>query len=393
MKITEKIPIEFILLVVFPAIVFVSGLYISPSAITSIQGLVFSKSTAHFLFFGAGFFQVAFIVFYFYLIIKMAIFIKNALRKILFPEEQVPTLPFSVLRKTLKSVTFLIIVFSAPSVLMLANMMQIGSTTATKVANTSNFLMYLDHTLFGVYVPFWLQKFSHIPILDFILFKSYIFLSVITSVIFVLLLIKDIDILRRFVAAFFLAIMLATPSYYIFPALTPFEMYRNNVTETVIPENIQTTITPYLEETSPRVAGLIDGISSMGSSPEKGYFHVSTFPSMHIAWGTLALYFSFLISVPLGVVASFWYVFNIFGAMYTMEHYGVDMIGGALVGMLSIAIVHYLFTRTKKSSEYPEFFYGIEVFHRDLLWLGENYRDIFRKVKKFLKSDIRILFE
>jgi len=148
MKITEKIPIEFILLVVFPAIVFVSGLYISPSAITSIQGLVFSKSTAHFLFFGAGFFQVAFIVFYFYLIIKMAIFIKNALRKILFPEEQVPTLPFSVLRKTLKSVTFLIIVFSAPSVLMLANMMQIGSTTATKVANTSTFLcISITHSL------------------------------------------------------------------------------------------------------------------------------------------------------------------------------------------------------------------------------------------------------
>ena len=393
-KTTSTIPIEFFILIVAPIVIFVICSYISPNAINGINNLFTSNSTVQFLFFGIGFFRIAFFIIYNYLIFKTAFILKKILEYYFLQKrdqrkKNQGTIFFHSVLMAIKSIITLFLLFLIPSIIILANMKQIGSVSAQETINASNFLMYLDYSLFGAYVPFSLQQFSHIKILDTLFLSAYTNLSTIISIIFILLLIKNIDLLRRFITAFFVVVMISIPLWYSFPALTPSEMYKNNVTTTTIDENIKNTISFYLEKTSPRNSRLIDTISNIGSKPEEGYYSVSTFPSMHTAWGLLVLYFSFLIWAPFGIATFFWYILNIIGAMYTLEHYAVDIVSGVIIGVIGIIAVNYVFSRTKKSTEYPEFFFGIEVIRRDIRRFINNRSDIFFKIKTLLKSFLR----
>jgi|GEM_PF-2277498 len=389
LDLTGQMPIEYYILIIFPIIIFIIGLYYSPGAILGVKNIFFSGSTAHFLFFGAGFFELSFFFLYVYLIVKVAARFKIFLEEHYLDKKQKKYSTSIQRKKLIKSTLFLSTIFIVPTVSMLAGLIQISVVDARQVATSSNFLMHLDRTLFGVYVPFWLQQLSGNRVVDFLLYWSYMSLATVTSIIFIAAFLKDINLLRKLVVSFFLVVMIALPSWYIFPAVTPFEMYRNKVVTSNIPPTFVKTIDPYLKMTSVRVAALDDGIigSAMGSHPEDGHFHVSTFPSMHIAWGTLALYFSFLISVPLGVLLTPWFFFNTLGSLYTLEHYGVDVIAGFLVAVTAIIITNYFFSKTKKYNEYPEFFYALEFLQSDIVRLAKRAKTAFVVfAKKTLRS-------
>ena len=148
-KTTSTIPIEFFILIVAPIVIFVICSYISPNAINGINNLFTSNSTVQFLFFGIGFFRIAFFIIYNYLIFKTAFILKKILEYYFLQKrdqrkKNQGTIFFHSVLMAIKSIITLFLLFLIPSIIILANMKQIGSVSAQETINASNFLMYLE---------------------------------------------------------------------------------------------------------------------------------------------------------------------------------------------------------------------------------------------------------
>ncbi|MBI2591240.1 MAG: hypothetical protein HYW34_01010 [Candidatus Brennerbacteria bacterium] len=67
-----------------------------------------------------------------------------------------------------------------------------------------------------------------------------------------------------------------------------------------------------------------------------------------MAWGLIIAYFSIFLWRPLGIVMIFWSLLNALGALYTLQHYAVDLILGAFIGMFAIITADLLMKFEKK---------------------------------------------
>ena len=51
----------------------------------------------------------------------------------------------------------------------------------------------------------------------------------------------------------------------------------------------------------------------------------------------------------MGLVALLWYFLNAASTLYTMQHYGVDILLGNVVGISAVIIVRFLLTQEQKN--------------------------------------------
>ncbi|WP_460994690.1 phosphatase PAP2 family protein, partial [Staphylococcus aureus] len=52
---------------------------------------------------------------------------------------------------------------------------------------------------------------------------------------------------------------------------------------------------------------------------------ITTFPSMHAAWGVIVAVIAIELFPPLFLVVVPWFILELIGAVYTMQHYAVDI--------------------------------------------------------------------
>ena len=224
---------------------------------------------------------------------------------------------------------------------------QIYQLSPEKVSWASQLVNSFDMTVFGGYVPFSLQRIPFSELSKTIFIQSYMLLTPILSMTFLLLLVTNVALFRKYVLAFLLTPLLSAPIWFMIPAVSPSDMYLRNVTSIEIPPAIQEA-TAVVE---PRVSAWLASIEEHKSQPDKGTYANTAFPSMHVAWGTVATFFCILLWRPFALLLIPWMILNIMGAVYTLQHYAIDMIAGLVIAGIAIKVVYLLLELEKKYTQ------------------------------------------
>lgn len=374
----KRLSLNHIVLIFIPIVIIILGFLFDRSQLLKIENYIFSRSILYYLFFGFNFFQISFIALWLYVLVKVASgFMYYLLRMQINGFKKTKDTFQKIIKKRvpiIKKVLFFLISiqFGFLSMFVIAN--RIGDVDPDKVAYTSERLMQFDYSLFGTYPPFALQDLASNEFIDELLVGAYLFLSVFLSfVVIFLITTKPMKSLRMFIFSFFFAVFLAIPFWYLFSAVTPNEMYRENKLEITENGPVWEYVKIQTEKTSTRVAGLLKVASYYGSRPDEGHYHVPTFPSMHIAWSVVIVFFGFHVWPKFGFLCLLWAIINAFGAVYMLQHYAVDVLLGLFIGTCAVALSYELIKLEEKKFFAPPKSIGIENIQNDikkfLLWI------------------------
>lgn len=211
-----------------------------------------------------------------------------------------------------------------------------NSRPASLIVETSDRLADIDRAIFGVNVPFWFQEKNN-PwknIFDTsgpIIIYSYGLLTVFIYFTMMLALIVRFSVFLRFSLSFLVSLIISLPIWFALPALTPMDRYLINVYKAPISATIESEISAY--EPNPSLLKFIEDMKPTKPGISQG---ISTFPSMHVAWGLLVAFFLFELWSP-SLIITIPYVFlNSLATVYTLEHYTIDILAGIIIIILSV---------------------------------------------------------
>jgi len=215
--------------------------------------------------------------------------------------------------------------------------------SVAKITAIDNFLMDADKTIFGVYVPFWFQSSTNVlkPLFDWlsvIFITTYLSLGTVLALVFVFVLAVNSQKFYQMFLAFLLSIILSLPFWYFFPSLSPLEGYVDNIIKSYVPGSIVTVISLY--DSNDELNKFFDHVRTVRAGMSGNFMAVTTMPSMHVAWATIALYFGVLAWAALAYFLVPFYILTFIAAIYTMQHYAVDTFAGALIAVAAIIIVN-----------------------------------------------------
>ena len=143
---------------------------------------------------------------------------------------------------------------------------------------------------------------------------------------------------REAAGAFFLGLIMLYVGWLAFPVLSPHDRFIDNVYDLPTVEAVQ----PYLEEYQPQEE-IVSFLRGMRESKEGlSVLPTSTFPSAHVAWATLLVYYAWRLQRWLGLIAFPFAATSSLGTFFFAQHYFVDLPAGILVSVFSIWVVHWL---------------------------------------------------
>jgi membrane-associated phospholipid phosphatase len=267
--------------------------------------------------------------------------------------------------------------------LMLVTILQQLSMSASKaeMIAASELYMNIDRAFFGVDPQLWIQQWSAYQPIDLLLIESYRLLPKCMALVLLGLILTKKESFRRLLVTIYLAPFIAAPLWYVLPAVTPNEMYRNNMFSV---HEIKATQQQYQQ--APMSIKLKDYLATLEESvenPKQEHPLVTTNPSMHVCWGVLLCYFAFILWRPLGFIFVPWLVLNILATLYTLQHYVIDLPFGILFAIITLILTNYLF---KKEHAYYtghyDALYFIDAVQRDIRQLLGWCFGWFRRSKK-----------
>ncbi|MBI2122358.1 MAG: phosphatase PAP2 family protein [Candidatus Sungbacteria bacterium] len=220
----------------------------------------------------------------------------------------------------------------------------VGGFSPQNVSDVSDALFRMDQAVFRSAIPFWFQESGSFqkPMFDFaapLIITAYFYLSFIIAVFFLVSLVWDGKIFSRFLASFFICMLLSAPFWYSWPALSPHDAYFDNALKMPRPAAVEEALVSY--EPNSELRSFFAKIRILPENAERLFLPITTFPSMHIAWATVILYFGILLSRRIAFFLVPYYALNLVGSFYTLQHYVVDGVAGAIVGFIAIAIASY----------------------------------------------------
>jgi hypothetical protein len=222
-----------------------------------------------------------------------------------------------------------------------------------KISFISNFFTQIDKNIFGFYPQFWFQNITNpikflFDLFTWQIFFVYEYLATLSSIIFVFLIALDVKLFYKAAIAFALTILISTPLWFFFPAITPYDAYINNILHAPVPASVQTALTSY----SPNQALLdIFKLFKDADSKSSGFLPITTMPSMHIAWSVLVVFFGIKLWKKSAYFLIPYFFINMIATLFLLQHYTIDLFVGFLVAILSI----YLAGLTAKKIKIPEF--------------------------------------
>jgi hypothetical protein len=245
------------------------------------------------------------------------------------------------------------------------------------IAGNNNILMQADKVSFGIYVPFWLQETTNPwkPLFDIaspVLIGVYSSLWFFLGFMLVLLLIKDDRLFVDMFLSCLLCLLLAAPLWYVFPALSPSMGYWHPI----IPLNSSFDVQPVLALYAPNET-LLSYLKEQAAIAEgfpDWFLAITTIPSLHVAWGALFVYFAVRAWLPLAIIAVPYFLLNSLSAVYTLQHYAVDIPAGIFVAVVALFTIQFL--RLNRS--------------RDVTLLHELLRDDLRRFWNALRSERKV---
>ena len=155
------------------------------------------------------------------------------------------------------------------------------------------------------------------------------------------------QLFREAIGAFFLGLMILYAGWLIFPVLSPHDRFIDNVYELPTVEAVQ----PYVNGYRPQeeIAAFLEGMRER--KEDLSVLPTSTFPSAHVAWATILVYYAWRLWPWLGLIAFPFAVVSSLGTFLFAQHYFVDLPAGILVSAISIWVVYWF---AKKQGGYNE---------------------------------------
>ncbi|MCL9683524.1 phosphatase PAP2 family protein [Legionella maioricensis] len=342
-KILTSFQLETYLLYILPitGLLFISLFENPPFSILS--GI--SKETfAWSFFYGGQLIKIGFLFFYIYIYFKIALWLSQWVSVNMFNGQQPPNIRLKPFFLSFSYIMFAIGFGNFFMVISIQHLSQAASRESVIAA--SQLFMSMDRYIFGFDPQLWIQRFSNSSILDYLFIQSYVRLYLFFITVFIGLILFKIDYFRQFLVAIFIAPFIAMPFWFAFPAVTPNEMYRNNLYS--LPSVLATQQEYEKTNKSTTLIAYLHGLEKSVENSTRKHPLVTTNPSMHVTWGTIIVYFAIRLWWPLGFIFIPWLVLNILSTLYTFQHYAVDLPAGIVCGVLSIIITKSLFKFEKK---------------------------------------------
>jgi len=341
---------------------------------------VLPREVIYYFFFGAGFLDNAMLFLYLYFGAWIAFHLFKKLHMVLHHEKLPDTPKDYETKDLLRSVLYMLTALFLSMTFLVVAVHKIYHSDINNVISATENIMQVDHNIFGSYVSFAMQSLAHNKIIDFILVNSYLGLSFAISIVFWLILLKDKVMFRKFMLSFLVIPMLSLPIWYAYPVISPSEMYRDNKLNLNFPQEMTSYVKQQTALSSQPTRDLLERTEKFKTNIKTGSFGATAFPSMHIAWGTITLYFGFLILRPLVFILLPWWIFNALGAVYTMQHFAIDTIAGFFVAVFAITLVNILIKREKDLKEgEKDLFLGVDVFQ-------ESVKKLIFEINRFYKK-------
>lgn len=245
---------------------------------------------------------------------------------------------------------------------------------ATKVIND------ISLTLFKVEVSFFLQSIPYPNILGALFVYSYLNMGTLLSLALLMSLFLNSVVFRKLIFALIIAPAISLPIWYSLPAVSPFSAEIRNVFDVERPADYYPSEGVPIIEPVKKQFPLFD---KMWIDKERKSYDISSLPSMHVAWGTVILLTMFALSRWLGIIFIPWWIMNAIGAVMTFQHYVLDVLAGALVGLISWYLVGKLQVLNEKRGDV----YGLNA----LLSIPSNFvQKWFRRLRIDIRKKIKI---
>ncbi len=329
-------PVETFAVVLVPGMFAVAIVVATPGALDAARAVGVHFVALQF-FFAGSFFALFLMAVYAYLALR---FVVELIRFAIAPDRTARKAVTRSAGSLAASGLYLVFLLGGGAIVSFLLLGPLSMTDPARIRAASDRMMAWDHALFGVYPPLWL---AHLRAgwIAWILVHAYHLLTRMTSMWMFVLLFASTRLFRRFVLSFFLASTLAVPLWYLFPGGSPQDVYWDDVLGGETPAEIQAS-TPDRADVAPILARYLESMRGYWSDPARGRFGVTSFPSMHAAWGAIIVYFAFLLWWPLGLVLAPWGLTNLVATVYTQQHYAVDPMAGLLLAAVAIALAHAL---------------------------------------------------
>ena len=212
------------------------------------------------------------------------------------------------------------------------------------------------------------------------IFNSYFWLTPVSFTTLFILIFRDKFIARRFLLSYFLAFLIGLPFWFTWPVLGPNMMFRVNQLQTTISNEIKTSISN--TEFSETKKEVLKGFEDYYASDNYRSIDVSSFPSMHSAWGiiiTFALLETFGVFTLVATIP--WLLALLVGTVFTLQHYFVDTIFGVLVGILVWFLVgKFLKLEGKYFKDKYQLFYSLELLENTTKSFLERLKNKIEKI-------------
>lgn len=240
--------------------------------------------------------------------------------------------------------------------------------TSQQVWIASQRLQTWDPLVFGVDAVLWLNHYNLWSFADQLLVMVYDYLGTVCVLAVGVFLVLNPLVLRRYLAAFFLVQIIAAPFWWAVPAISPDELYRQQVLKADAQNAI--TIEAPLLKLSPALATYLPYLEGRWSHPEQGRYATSTFPSLHVAWALIVMVCFYQLYRRSAIIFVPWFVLLSLSTVYTLQHFAVDVLAGALVGSLTLVLVDKLYQVEQRRTNKPPSLFLFTQISSDLSSVG-----------------------
>lgn len=228
-----------------------------------------------------------------------------------------------------------------------------------------NILAEWEYSLFGRYLFLAFPAFFSNAIVGGTLLMAYQKLLVIIGFLIVFLILVRPAIFRKFIFSFVIAGVISFPIWMLMPAISPDLMFRKNYFSLEVSPAMANELSEL--KMSPSLENFVDEVGEFWMGTDGKKTAVTTFPSMHVAWSLIILFYGVAAYWPLVFVLFPWALLNGLATVYTLQHYALDVPAGIIVGLIALWItkilvdfekgyftdkykLHSLYTMTEKDS-------------------------------------------
>ena len=226
--------------------------------------------------------------------------------------------------------------------LMLFTSFLFRTADPVKTADFSKLFLSWDRAIFKTDPGIWLINQFGGTFIENILCWTYINIFEMLSLIFLVTFFLNKKAFRKLILSFFISWIIALPLWFLFPALSPATMFQLNKMNLAGLNEIRAFNNFNPSSRLKEDLAFEEKIYPVDLNPDNRILPISTFPSMHAAWGTIIAYSGIVLCPWLGIILIPLSIINDVSAVYILEHFSSDVFLGVVIALISILITEIL---------------------------------------------------